>query len=79
MPGAGEGIAGISAQAYDVTTNQLLAQGFTDEQGHLEFTVSAQGPVRMSVPFFGFSQLVAGEGVSIYLRVPPQPLSGGEP
>jgi hypothetical protein len=79
MPGAGEGIAGISAQAYDVVTNQLLAQGFTDEQGHLEFTVSAQGPVRVSVPFFGFSQLVAGEGASIYLRVPPQPLSGGEP
>ena len=79
LPGAGEGIAGISAQAYDVATNQLLAQGFTDEQGNLEFTVSAQGPVRVSVPFFGFSQLVAGEGASIYLRVPPQPLSGGEP
>ena len=79
MPGAGEGIAGISAQAYDVATNQLLAQGFTDEQGNLEFTVSAQGPVRVSVPFFGFSQLVAGDGASIYLRVPPQPLSGGEP
>jgi len=77
QPGAGEGIAGISAQAYEVATNQLLAQGFTDEQGNLEFTVSAQGPVRVSVPFFGFSQLVAGEGASIYLRVPPQPLTGG--
>jgi hypothetical protein len=79
QPGAGEGIAGISAQAYEVATNQLLAQGFTDEQGSLEFTVSAQGPVRVSVPFFGFSQLVAGEGASIYLRVPPQPLTGGAP
>jgi len=79
QPGAGEGIAGISAQAYDATTNQLLAQGFTDEQGNLQFTVSAQGPVRVAVPFFGFSQLVAGEGASIYLRVPPQPLPGGAP
>ena len=79
MPGAGEGVAGISAQAYEVATNQLLAQGFTDEQGNLEFTVSAQGPVRVSVPFFGFSQLVAGEGASIYLRIPPQPLSVGVP
>jgi hypothetical protein len=79
QPGAGEGIAGISAQAYEVATNQLLAQGFTDEQGNLEFTVSAQGPVRVSVPFFGFSQLVAGEGASIYLRIPPQPLTGGAP
>jgi len=79
QPGAGEGIAGISAQAYDATTNQLLAQGFTDEQGNLEFTVSASGPVRVTVPFFGFSQLAAGEGASIYLRVPPQRLPGGEP
>jgi hypothetical protein len=79
QPGAGEGIGGISAQAYEVATNQLVAQGFTDEQGHLEFTVAAQGPVRVSVPFFGFSQLVAGEGASIYLRIPPQPLVGGTP
>jgi len=79
QPGAGEGVAGISAQAYEVATNQLLAQGFTDEQGNLEFTVAAQGPVRVSVPFFGFSQLVTGEGASIYLRVPPQPLPAGGP
>lgn len=79
QPGAGEGIAGISAQAYEVATNQLLAQGFTDEQGNLEFTVAAQGPVRVSVPFFGFSQLAAGEGASIYLRIPSQPLPGGAP
>ena len=75
--GAGEGIAGVSAQAYEAATNQLLAQGFTDEQGSLEFTVAAQGPVRVSVPFFGFSQLVAGEGASIYVRVPPHPLPEG--
>jgi hypothetical protein len=79
QPGAGEGIAGISAQAYEVATNQLLAQDFTDELGNLEFTVATHGPVRVSVPFFGFSQLVAGEGASIYLRVPPQPLPGGMP
>ncbi|MEA3340319.1 MAG: hypothetical protein U9R15_10165, partial [Chloroflexota bacterium] len=81
QPGAGEGIAGISAQAYEAAANQLLAQGFTDEQGNLEFTVSAQGPVRVSIPFFGFSQLVTSgdkneEGVSIYLRIPPQTLPG---
>lgn len=79
QPGAGEGIAGISAQAYEAATNQLLAQGFTDEQGNLDFTVAAQGPVRVSVPFFGFSQLVAGEGASIYLRVPTQRLPGATP
>lgn len=76
QPGAGEGIAGISAQAYEVATNQLLAQGFTDDRGNLEFTVATSGPVRVRVPFFGFSQLVAGEGASVYLRVPPQPFAG---
>lgn len=79
QPGAGEGIAGISAQAYEVATNQLLAQGFTDEQGNLEFTVAAQGPVRLSIPFLDFSQLVTGEGASIYLRIPPRVLPGGAP
>ena len=79
QPGAGEGIAGVSAQAYEAATNQLLAQGFTDDQGSLEFTVAAQGPVRVSVPFFGFSQLVTGEGGSIYVRVSSHPLPGEAP
>lgn len=79
QPGAGEGVVGISAQAHEATTNQLLAQGFTDSRGSLEFTVAAQGPVRVSVPFFGFSQLVAGEGASIRLRVPFKPLPAETP
>lgn len=80
QPGAGEGISGISAQAYEVATNKLLAQGFTNELGSLEFTVSAQGPVRVRVPFLGFSQLVGVEGADIHLRVPPKPrASGGTP
>jgi hypothetical protein len=68
QPGAGEGVAGISAQAYEVSTNSLLVQGITDEQGYLEFTVNAQGPVRVTVPFFSFSQLVTDEA-TIRLRV----------
>ncbi|HDQ70950.1 MAG TPA: hypothetical protein ENN19_02505 [Chloroflexi bacterium] len=73
QPGAGEGIANISVQAYEAATGQFKAQGVTDEQGNLEMTVASSSPVRISVPFFGFSQLVASEkGASIYLRVPPQ-------
>jgi hypothetical protein len=79
LPGAGEGIAGISAQAYEVASNELLAQDFTDEQGNLEFTVSAQGPVRISIPFLGFSHLVSGAEASIQVRVPPHSLPGGTP
>jgi hypothetical protein len=72
QPGAGEGVAGISVQALEVSTGKLLTQGYTDDQGSLEFTVSAQGQVQVKIPFFGFSQLVAGdEGASLYLRIPP--------
>jgi hypothetical protein len=73
QPGAGEGIAGISVQAYEAASGQLLGQGFTDNVGALELTVSAQGPVRVSVPFFGFSQLLTSDGGSVYLRVPSMP------
>jgi hypothetical protein len=74
QPGAGEGVAGITAEVYDAATNELLAQGSTDDRGNLEFTVAAQGPVRISIPFLGFNQLVASHGGSIYVRVAPAPL-----
>jgi len=77
QPGAGEGVSGVSSHAYEAATNQLLAQGFTDDLGSLQFTVAAQGSVRVDVPFFGFSQLVAADGASIYLRVPPHASFGG--
>lgn len=82
--GAGEGITGISAQAYDVATNELLAQGFTDAQGRLSFTVSTQGPVRLAIPFLGFSHLIPAsadteEEASVQVRVPPHSAPGGIP
>jgi hypothetical protein len=77
--GAGEGIAGISARAYDVATNELLAEDYTDVQGNLGFSVSAEGPVRLTVPFLGLSHLVVGEEASIQVRVPPQSGVGGAP
>jgi len=73
QPGAGEGIGGIAAQAYDSATNSSLAQGITDAQGYLEFAARAQGPVRVAVPFFGFSQLVTEE-TTIRLRIPSSTL-----
>jgi hypothetical protein len=76
QPGAGEGITGIRAQAYEVTTNELLAQGFTDSDGQLSFSVSSQGSVRLAIPFLGFSHLIPGrtdsqERASVRVRVPP--------
>lgn len=77
--GAGEGIAGISARAYDAATNELLAEDYTDVQGSLGFSVSAQGPIRLTVPFLGLSHLVVGEEASVQVRVPPQSGIGGAP
>lgn len=79
QPGAGEGIRGVPVYAYDALSAQVLAQGFTDDRGHLEFSIAVAAPVRISVPFFGFSQLVTSEAASVYLRVPPQPSLGGTP
>jgi len=84
QPGAGEGITGVSARAYEVATNELLAQGFTDNQGRLSFTVSAQGAIRVSIPFLGFSHLIpAGddteEPAMVQVRVPPRCPPGGSP
>jgi hypothetical protein len=77
--GAGEGIAGISARAYEVATNELLAEDYTDVQGNLGFSVSAEGPVRLTVPFLGLSHLVVGEEASVQVRIPPRSGVGGAP
>ncbi len=71
-PGAGEGIAGILVLAFDTANGEQIAQGFTDELGHLQFTAAAQGAVRLSVPYLGINRLVGSEGESIYVRIGPQ-------
>lgn len=70
-PGAGEGIPGILAMAYDTATGGQIAEGYTDELGHLQFTAAAQGAVRLSIPYLGVSRLVGSEGDSIYVRIGP--------
>ncbi len=70
-PGAGEGVAGLLVLAYDTATGEQIAQGFTDDLGHLQFTAAAQGAVRLSVPFLGVSQLIGSEGATTYIRIAP--------
>lgn len=73
QPGAGEGIAAVSAQIYDVVTGELLAQGYTDDTGYLRFTVSSARGMRLSVPFFEFNQVIAAADTRIQVRVLPRP------
>ncbi len=77
--GAGEGIAGVSARAYEAETNELLAQDYTDAQGNLTFSVSARGAIRLDVPFLSLSHLVVGDEATLQVRIPPQPGIGGAP
>ncbi len=71
-PGAGEGVAGLLVLAYDTGSGQQIAQGFTDELGHLQFTAAAQGAVRLNIPYLGINQLVGSDGASIYIRLGPR-------
>ncbi len=65
----GEGIVGISARVFDLTTGQLLAQGLTDETGRVAFTVSAPGAVQLVVPYLSFSDIILPSGKSVNVRV----------
>jgi hypothetical protein len=73
QPGAGEGIAAVSAQLYDVVTGELLAQGYTDDTGYLRFSVSTSRGMRLSVPFFDFSQIIAAADTAVQVRILPRP------
>jgi len=65
-------VAGLLVLAYDTGSGQQIAQGFTDELGHLQFTAAAQGAVRLNIPYLGINQLVGSDGASIYIRLGPR-------
>ncbi|MEO8391403.1 MAG: hypothetical protein ABI700_00285 [Chloroflexota bacterium] len=48
-----EGVDGISVRVVNTTTNQVIASGFTDENGYVEFQVLMDTPVQIVVPYFG--------------------------
>jgi hypothetical protein len=69
----GEGIVDVLARAFDAIAGDLLSIDYTDEIGRLRFTVPGRGPVRVSVPFFGFDQIVTASNASIQIRISPRP------
>ncbi len=48
-----EGVASISVRVVNTTTNQVIASGFTDENGYVKFQVLMDTPVQIVVPYFG--------------------------
>ncbi len=48
-----EGVAGISVRVVESNTNRVIASGFTDARGYVEFELVSDSPVRIVVPYFG--------------------------
>lgn len=74
-PDPGEGVVGVSARVFDLTTGNLLAQGLTDQSGRVNFTVTAAGAVQLVVPYFNFSTIILpASGGSATIRISPHEL-----
>lgn len=79
-PELNEGIADVAVALYDQATGQLLAFGYTNEAGMVQFSgIATTGPIRVTAPFLNFSQLVTNSQAEIFIRVAPQPLPIGIP
>ncbi|MBP7998042.1 MAG: hypothetical protein KA314_02460 [Chloroflexi bacterium] len=75
-----EGIMGAAVAVYDGSTGVLLVFGYTNEAGTIRFSqLTATGPVRVTVPFFSFNQVVSGNAGEVRVRVAPNSLPIGIP
>ncbi|MCS7087545.1 MAG: carboxypeptidase-like regulatory domain-containing protein [Thermoflexales bacterium] len=67
-PAAGEGIRGVSVRASDERNGIPLGYATTDAEGRARLSVESEGPVRVSVPLFGYS-IVVNESTTLRLGV----------
>jgi len=72
--GAGEGVTGFFVLVLSPDGSEELAQGYTDEQGQLAFTVPTVGTVRVLVPLLGFDRLVLATKPEVRVRIIPPSL-----
>ena len=71
----GEGINGTSIRILDETSGTPLGQTATDGEGRARFTIFNEGPVRVSVPIFGYSTLINEAQATVRIAlVPPEQL-----
>jgi hypothetical protein len=69
-----EGVNGISVRLVKISTNEIVASGFTNTEGFIRLQTLADGPVRLVVPYFGkFWDISSGGGVEprFTLILPP--------
>jgi hypothetical protein len=80
MPELTEGVMDTAVSLYSNSTGELVAFGYTNEAGMLQFnSISVVGAVRVVVPFLNYTQIVTGDSANILVRIAPQPLPVGIP
>ncbi len=72
--GAGEGVNGFYVIVLSSDSSEELAQGYTDEQGRLSFTVPTISTVRVLIPLLGFDRLVEASKPDVTVRIIPPTL-----
>jgi hypothetical protein len=77
--GAGEGVTGFYVMVFSSESNEELAQGYTDVQGQLSFTVPTISTVRVLIPLLGIDRLVEPSKPDITVRIIPPPLPDSVP
>jgi hypothetical protein len=65
----GEGIGGVSVRLADEQSGVPLAQTLTDADGRVNISVVSPGPVRLSVPLFGYTTLINDTTASVRISV----------
>lgn len=68
-PATGEGVRGVSVRLFDEVTGVPLAQALTDADGQARLSVETGNPVRVSVPMFAYSTVVAEPSAVLRLAV----------
>lgn len=69
-PDMSEGVTGVSVRVLDAATNRLLAQTFTDGQGHASLSLSVPGEVRLSVSYLSYNKPIQPPGGTFAVRLP---------
>ncbi len=72
--GAGEGVTGFFVQVLSPDGQRELAQGYTDDQGQLAFTVPTIGSVRVVVPLLGVDRFIVASKPEVKIRIAPPSL-----
>lgn len=70
-PDLTEGVEDVGVAIHDATTNELLAFGYTGENGSVRFSeLIVSGTIRISIPFLQFDQIATGDS-DVLIRVAP--------